>query len=127
MLLPSTAASPLLRPGPVKVSRICPSPSASPTELLGLWLDMHRPEVVRQDGQADLSLKDSQQDGRGDVQQDGLADIQHNSLSEPYGSPGSPDGLPTPRTRHPSPRKQLSKAKFYSVVVGRRCGVFESW
>ncbi|KDR76586.1 hypothetical protein GALMADRAFT_49895, partial [Galerina marginata CBS 339.88] len=31
----------------------------------------------------------------------------------------------TPPTPHPSPRK--SHCKFYSVTVGKRCGVFKTW
>ncbi|EDR11732.1 uncharacterized protein LACBIDRAFT_314282 [Laccaria bicolor S238N-H82] len=34
---------------------------------------------------------------------------------------------PTLQTPHSSPHKQSSRAKFYLVVVGRQCGVFENW
>lgn len=122
-------------PGQVKVSPVHPS-----------LPHIRYPEGVQQDGRGEVSVEKSQQDGRGDLQQDGLTIVQHNGpspleqdgldnfapslyplliLSEPYSLPGSPDGPLTPRTPHSSPRKH--RARFYSVVVGRQCGVFDSW
>ncbi|EDR06634.1 uncharacterized protein LACBIDRAFT_328490 [Laccaria bicolor S238N-H82] len=76
------------------------------------------------------SPRRQQHNGSSPYQQDRLDDFgtttltrSFNSPFEPYNFPGTPDGPPTPRTPHSSPRK----TRFYSVVVGRRCGVFESW
>ena len=83
--------------------------------------------------------KPEHQDGSDGVQQDGRADTvieaapansqphdQLDSLTSPGTRGGGPPSGSIPPTPANSPRKQ-NRTKFYSVTVGKCCGVFQRW
>ncbi|EDR02663.1 uncharacterized protein LACBIDRAFT_308190 [Laccaria bicolor S238N-H82] len=147
ILLPT---SPLFRPGPVQVTNDNPGILGIPSEDRGKFLPpgiypIARLANIQQDG-----LGDNQQDGLANTRQDGLADrtpalsparpqqtqdcfasssegpFTHPAPSTPTCSPARPNTTP-PTPAFSLARPHQTQPKYYSVTVGRRCGVFTGW
>ena len=95
---------------------------------------------IHQDGLASIQqdgLANNRLDGLADSPQDGLADSPASTISNSQynyqlncfaNASGGPPTYATPPTPASSPTWPCkTQLKYYSVTVGRRCGVFTRW